>query len=446
MAGLAAARHLLREGRVNVTLLEARNRVGGRVLSVYNSQSDSLSPGAGEMGATWFHGTRGNAAYNAATQYALHAPRGAGSTRTPGAKGRKNTYVTIDLERGEIEGRAAQEIGATCRSVSDLVEDASGGDSIYRGFEELGDIDVGPLVRGGALSFPKERAAAQACLLACNIEGCHSLRLLGPPGDYKELRGGNVRLPGGMGRLTSALAQEVEERGGALRLGCAVARIRWDGQRVRITTEDGEELDADAAVCTLPLGVLKERALDSPTALSCVDGVAGVLRPGVAAEAAAAPAAPLFEPTLPQDKQGAIARIGAGNSNKVVLQFAPDAGWQLEHEGYTLLQPTQLARFAPLAGVEDIASMSMTASGAGGSTDTVRGAVVPATPASSTTVGVLNPLAFAERGSGRRLAAGCVRRPLAGAPVAGRRIRAAARRSAHGRLLPHRCVSARGIG
>lgn len=57
IAGLAAAARLLKAGVQDVTLLEASDRVGGRINSI-NFRGSEL-----EIGAQWVHGEDGNVVY-----------------------------------------------------------------------------------------------------------------------------------------------------------------------------------------------------------------------------------------------------------------------------------------------------------------------------------------------------------------------------------------------
>ena len=54
IAGLAAARRLHDDG-VRVLVVEARDRVGGRVHSARNARGDAF-----DLGASWIHGVKGN--------------------------------------------------------------------------------------------------------------------------------------------------------------------------------------------------------------------------------------------------------------------------------------------------------------------------------------------------------------------------------------------------
>lgn len=59
-AGIAAATRLLERGLENVTILEGKNRIGGRVHTV------EFSDNVVELGAQWVHGERGNVVFDLA--------------------------------------------------------------------------------------------------------------------------------------------------------------------------------------------------------------------------------------------------------------------------------------------------------------------------------------------------------------------------------------------
>ncbi|XP_009698165.1 PREDICTED: spermine oxidase isoform X5 [Cariama cristata] len=65
LAGLSAAKALLESGFTDVTVLEATDRIGGRVQSV------KLGHATFELGATWIHGSHGNPVYHLAEDNGL---------------------------------------------------------------------------------------------------------------------------------------------------------------------------------------------------------------------------------------------------------------------------------------------------------------------------------------------------------------------------------------
>jgi monoamine oxidase len=86
--------------------------------------------------------------------------------------------------------------------------------------------------------------------------------------DFAETRG----LVGGMDRLPVAMAKEL---GATVRLGTRVLRLEQDSSEVRVTYAAGNSartLAADRVVCTLPFSVLRELELPgmSPDRVSCI--------------------------------------------------------------------------------------------------------------------------------------------------------------------------------
>lgn len=66
-AGLSAANSLVRNGIQDFIILEARNRIGGRILSIDIGTSSSKV----ELGANWIHGVLGNPIFELAINHGL---------------------------------------------------------------------------------------------------------------------------------------------------------------------------------------------------------------------------------------------------------------------------------------------------------------------------------------------------------------------------------------
>lgn len=66
-AGLSAANSLAKNGVSDFVILEARNRIGGRILSMDMSSSSSKV----ELGANWIHGVLGNPIFELAINHGL---------------------------------------------------------------------------------------------------------------------------------------------------------------------------------------------------------------------------------------------------------------------------------------------------------------------------------------------------------------------------------------
>jgi polyamine oxidase len=257
MAGLAAARSLADEG-VRVTVLEARERIGGRVWT-----NGSLGVPI-DLGAAWIHGTDGN------PMVGLAAEVGAKTVETD------FNNVLMFADHGEVDAgdvQAAFEAwGEIVEELESLSEKANENASVADGLAEAADVDDPLLAWNVRSSIVTEYAADPDDL---------SLKWFGSEG---QLGGPDLILPGGYNELAQHLA-----RGLDIRRGTEVTRIAHDGEGVHVDTSQGP-VAADRVIVTVPLGVLK----------------AGTIT---------------FDPPLPKTKRQAIERLGFGLLNKVVLAF-----------------------------------------------------------------------------------------------------------------------------
>jgi polyamine oxidase len=257
IAGLAAARHLA-DGGVRVTVLEARERIGGRIWT------DTSLGVPIDLGAAWLHGTDGNPIV-----YLVDAV-GAETIET-------DFYDVVLFDRHGVVDRAKVQASLkswdeTITKIEALSADARDNASIADGLADVVDLDD-PLIAWHVRSYFVAEYAANPDEL--------SLRWFGAE---RELPGPNLILPGGYAELAQHLA-----RGLTIRLGTAVTCIAHDASGVVLETSAGP-VAADRAIVTVPLGVLKAETI-------------------------------AFYPPLPQTKRQAIERLGFGLLDKVVLAF-----------------------------------------------------------------------------------------------------------------------------
>lgn len=258
MAGLAAARQLADAG-IDVTVLEARERIGGRMWT------DTSLGVPIDLGAAWIHGTEGNPLVGLADR------AGAATVET-----NFDDVVAFD-GKGEIDaaaiGASAKAWAEAVREVAVLGEDAGPDDSVESALRRVTDLDD-PLVAWNVATEIGAEYAADPDEL--------SLAWFGSEGQFA---GPDLILPQGYEPLARHLADGLN-----IRSGTEVTRVTDDGSGVRLDTSRGV-VTADRVIVTVPLGVLK----------------AGTIT---------------FDPPLGESKRAAIARLGFGVLDKVVLAFS----------------------------------------------------------------------------------------------------------------------------
>ncbi|XP_062864956.1 spermine oxidase [Trichomycterus rosablanca] len=318
LAGLAATKTLLENGFTNVTVLEASDRIGGRVQSV---QFDKATL---ELGATWIHGAIGNPIYHLAEENGLLVH----TTEDERSVGRISLYAK--------NGVAHYQTNNGRRIPKDLVEEFS---DLYNEVYELTQeffqngkpvgaetknsvgIFTRDLVRKKITMDPDDFESTKKLKLSMlqqylKVESCESSSpsmdevSLSEFGEWTEIPGAHHVIPDGFVKVVELLAREIPAR--MLQLSKPVRRVHWNysghdadsdaadhnhDQRpgpapVRVECEDGEWYLADHVVVTASLGVLK-KAHET-----------------------------LFAPALPLDKALAIQKLGISTTDKIFLEFA----------------------------------------------------------------------------------------------------------------------------
>lgn len=263
LAGLSAARDLVAAG-AEVVVLEARDRIGGRV---WTSRKWPDLPM--DLGASWIHGVDANPL----TELANSA----------GIKRLETSYdASIALD---ARGRGV-DLTAAYDQAEALIEEAR------EAADEL-DQDV-PLAEAIIETGDWDDAdAATRRLIRHVVNGTVEAEYGGSWEEVsawhfdetQEFDGGDVLFPGGYDQITDFLAQGLE-----IRTGQIVTRIAPEGDGVAVTLADGAVLTADHAIVTVPLGVLKARDI-------------------------------AFGADLAPEREAAIEMLGMGLLNKCWLRF-----------------------------------------------------------------------------------------------------------------------------
>ncbi|MDN2567878.1 FAD-dependent oxidoreductase [Aquibium sp. A9E412] len=276
MAGLAAANHLRQAGR-SVIVLEARRRIGGRILT------DRSLGFPVEIGANWIHGTRDNPL-----------------TALAAAAGMRPVAFDHDaLAVLHADGRPAGPAAAHAQAQDDLDAALARLDGTCRRHRDLAAGLAAALPDGppGATG----RAVRQVLIDRELVSdyGADVPALSACVDRFGAAFGGpDALVTDGYDRLPAHLAQGLD-----LRLGQPVLALRSEARRVTVET-GGMRHTARAAICTVPLGVLKRSAVR-------------------------------FEPALPPAVAGAIARIGFGALAKAVVTFDRDVAMPQPNVAFT---------------------------------------------------------------------------------------------------------------
>jgi monoamine oxidase len=299
MAGLAAARALSARGFA-VTVLEARDRIGGRIWTDRRWADAPL-----DLGAAWIHGTTRNEVAALARELKV-GMRQTDYSSPPviyDASGKRLPDADRAAGAASFDRLLAHAARFAASSKRDGRLDEALGRALMR--LELPDLSRRVIEHMIHTQIEQEYAVEASALShrywdeAVNFDGPH------------------VLVDGGFDRIAHGLAQ-----GLAIELRQVVERIEHDARGVRVTTNRGV-FAADRAVVTLPLGVLQSGAVT-------------------------------FAPELPGRKAAAIARLRMGILDKLFLrfptQFWPDDSDWIEYMGSEPCAVAELFNLAKYVG------------------------------------------------------------------------------------------------
>ncbi len=267
VAGLSAA-NLLRAAGIEVVIVEARDRIGGRTHTL------ELAGARVDLGAAWIHGRRRNPVAAIADALGL-ATREHEYTRVRGwdaIEGREISEAELARAETRLRGlyralaRLQAQLGPTA-SIQAAVDLHLASLELDARAERYTRLLIEQLLIEVAYGGPSEQTSLA---IFAEDEGF---------GDDDHL------IAGGYRSLIEPLA-----RGLDIRSSAPVVRVAHDDAGVVVETASGELLTGDRALVTVPLAVLQ----------------AGTIA---------------FEPALPEAKRAAIARMRVGSLEKVVLRF-----------------------------------------------------------------------------------------------------------------------------
>ncbi|KAI1887523.1 hypothetical protein AGOR_G00191190 [Albula goreensis] len=321
LAGLAAAKTLLENGLTDVTVLEASDRIGGRVLSVQQGQATL------ELGATWIHGAHGNPVFHLAEDNGLleHTTDGERSV------GRislytKNGVAHYQTNNGKrIPKDLVEEFSDLYNEVYELTQEFfQNGKPVGAESQNSVGIFTRDVVRKKIMLDPDDSETTKRLKLSMlqqylKVESCESSSpsmdevSLSEFGEWTEIPGAHHVIPGGFMQVVDLLVQAIPAR--VIQLNRPIRRVHWNrsvrqeeitdagdhngdrratplGYPVHVELEDHEFVPADHVIFTASLGVLK-KSHES-----------------------------LFSPGLPEDKVLSIEKLGISTTDKIFLEYA----------------------------------------------------------------------------------------------------------------------------
>lgn len=268
LAGLAAAQELQSQGH-EVLVVEARNRIGGRIWTSTQWPDMPL-----DLGATWIHGVSGNpltdlaeemqarrlvTRYDNGIAYNTHGQPLSTSEADRVDELRKRIYEALDHVQSQAQDQN-QDV-----SIRQAIE------SVAREFDPSSEEHHWiNFILNGEIEHEYAGSATQLSAQWYDSD--------------KEFDGDDALFVHGFRVITEFLADEL-----TIELGQQVHEIQWNQSPVRVITQKSEFI-ADQVIVTLPLGVLQAQKVR-------------------------------FFPELPSEHQDAIAKLGMGVLNKCYLRF-----------------------------------------------------------------------------------------------------------------------------
>ncbi|TKA53183.1 hypothetical protein B0A53_04039 [Rhodotorula sp. CCFEE 5036] len=287
MSGLAAARQL---APFKVAILEARNRLGGRILTADSSMGLKEPV---DLGGSMVHGYReGNPVARLITAelgMEVHVPEGAKGL-VYGPEGPLAEAEATSLFATSAQNSFVPQPGTSpSTSVADLLLPKLAHDPRLVALARTAEIGAGVALEEQSAKFA---------------------------GFEQGFKGTDGFPVGGYGEVIANLASDVKASGGEIHLDTVVTSIEdvEEGEEaatyVKVTAENGQTYTARAVISTIPHAVLKQNP-------------------------------PKFSPPLPASFISALARIQTGALEKIVLSY-PSAWWPSpDQNGSFLLLPLE---------------------------------------------------------------------------------------------------------
>jgi monoamine oxidase len=264
-AGLMTARELLKQGHI-VTILEANDRLGGRIHTIHDPSFDYPV----EKGVEFIHGD---------LPLTIQLLKEAGIEYKP-VKGIMARIVNDDWKTQDDFTIGWKEL---MKQMNEVKEDMTVNDFLEKNFSDQKYEELRKSVLRFAQGFDLADPS-KASVLALREEWMEEVEE-------------QYRIPGGFDQLINYLEKQCLRLGGVIHTSSAVTKIEWQKNDVTIITEDKKIYNSNKVIITVSLGLLQME----PVVIS-------------------------FQPAI-NDYLEAAKKIGFGSVIKILLQFK-EAFWE----------------------------------------------------------------------------------------------------------------------
>ena len=332
-SGLAAARTLTdtwdtdeNGGPLELTVLEAGTRIGGRTWTLNASEAGAAWNTAGalgaptDMGASWIHGsTSTHPITKIATALGLATGSGLVRTRDNLAELRLCTAgkTSACSEPNNDEFTAYENL---LSQAQESAEDSDTDISLWQalsGLSSSGQNRESKLFQYHLATGAEFNTAGPVTQLSAwnydddsQYSGTELVWAQGYKVMYEALQSGAVRVNDGSSTLQVAAVASASRQPILVTYNKRVTSVTYSSTGVVLTTADGSTYNADYVIITIPLGVLKSTDASSRVT---------------------------FSPALPPATANGIAQLGFGNVVKIALLF-PTVWWPTGTHYYGLAQ------------------------------------------------------------------------------------------------------------
>ncbi len=225
-SGLMSAR-ILAEKNHKVTVIEARDRIGGRIQELNGKFSRPV-----EAGAEFIHGSQ------SLTLGLLHELNGEAMQ----LNGKHYTLNKGELERGDLMDDQWDELTQALNTLTTDTDMASFLDKHFKGATYQ---DLRNRVQRFAEGFD-----------TADIRRVSALALRDEWSETDEDHQYHIR--DGYSSLMQYLAEKIKNAGGTIMLSSPVREIEWRKGYVKVTTDSGGSIEGEKVIVTVPLGVLQK--------------------------------------------------------------------------------------------------------------------------------------------------------------------------------------------